>query len=408
MKRVWKEIKYWCQLFLLPIHWLTCLFPRSKRIWAFGSTFGRRFADNPKYFYLYLLQHKSSEIKVVWISKSRELAEDLRGKGLESFYLYSLKGIWYCLRAGVYLYDNYSKDICYTLSGGAVKINLWHGIPLKKIQKDNLFDYIRNPRTKGEALHSIPRRISDEKPSDYVLATSDYLKPYFASAFQTERVLVSGYPRNDCILQKDFPLISTGQEQRTLEKVRSLNLGRRLVLYMPTFRESESKFFDVMDLKRFEQFLARENILFMVKLHPKSKLYDRFSTMEGENILIIDKAEDPYPLLQYVELLLTDYSSVYFDFLLSTKPILFFPYDFSEYLSESRDLYFDYDDFTPGRKVYNQEELEEALTAKEDPYAGDRQRLQDLVFHPERSQNGSEALYQEICKILRNRGKGKV
>lgn len=408
MKNLWKKTKYWGQLLLLLPYGFTFLMPRNKKLWVIGSTFGTRFADNPKYFYLYLRQYRSEQVRAVWISKSKEIIQFLKEKQLEGYYLYSIKGIWYSLRAKVYLYDNYSKDICFLLSGGAVKINLWHGIPLKKIQKDNLFDHIRNPRTKWEEFCSIPRRISDEKPSDYVLATSDYLKPYYASAFQTERVLVSGYPRNDCILHKDLCLISTRQEQRTLEKVRAMKPNRRLVLYMPTFRESETKFFDVMDLKRLELFLKKEEIVFLVKLHPKSKLYNKFLAMEGENILIIDRAEDPYPLLRHVELLITDYSSIYFDFLLTGKPILFFPYDLSEYLRESRELYFDYDTFTPGKKVYNQEELEVALSPEEDRYSKDRQKLRELVFQPESSTYGSEYLYQEIGELLKNRGKGKV
>ncbi len=408
MKNLWKKIKYWGQLLSLLLYGLSFLMPRNKKLWVIGSTFGTRFADNPKYFYLYLNQYRSEEVRAVWISKSKEVIQFLKENQLEGYYLYSIRGIWYALRAKVYLYDNYSKDICFPLSGGTVKINLWHGIPLKKIQKDNLFDYIRNPRTKRERFCSIPRRISDEKPSDYVLTTSDYLKPYFASAFQTDRVLISGYPRNDCILNKEFRTISTEQELKTLEKICHIKAGNKLILYMPTFRDSEIKFFEVMDLKRFTMFLKRESMFFLVKLHPKSKLYDKFAAMEGENIHIIDRTEDPYPLLGQVDLLVTDYSSIYFDFLLTGKPILFFPYDISEYINESREMYFDYETFTPGKKVYSEEELEAELTVKEDLYSDARQKLRDKVFDPVRSSNGSEYLYQEICRLLKIEGKGPV
>ena len=63
MKQIINGIKYWGQLLFLPIYWLSFLFPRDKRIWLFGSTFGRRFADNPRYLYLYVSQHsdRSSE-----------------------------------------------------------------------------------------------------------------------------------------------------------------------------------------------------------------------------------------------------------------------------------------------------------------------------------------------------------
>ena len=186
IKKVWKEIKYWSQIFLIPVYCLSFLMPRSKRIWVFGSTFGHRFADNPKYLYLYVSQVHKDSTKAIWISKDRDIVNNLVSQGLPAYYLYTPKGIWHCLRAGVYIYDNYSKDVCFLLSGGAKKFNLWHGIPLKKINRDNLFDYVRNPRSKREKVKWALRRIQDEKPSHYVLTTSEFLRPIFSSAFHTK------------------------------------------------------------------------------------------------------------------------------------------------------------------------------------------------------------------------------
>ncbi len=149
-------LRYWGQLLLLPVYWLSFFMPRDKKIWLFGSTFGRRFADNPKYLYLYVSQHKEElGVRPVWLSQNKEIVELLRradaGRGLYEVYAYhSPKGIWMALRGKVYLFDNYAKDINFWQSGGAVKINLWHGIPLKKIQADNLFDRFRHPRIGGK------------------------------------------------------------------------------------------------------------------------------------------------------------------------------------------------------------------------------------------------------------------
>ena len=123
--------KYWGQLLLLPIYWCSFLVPRDRKIWLFGSTFGRRFADNPRYLYLYISQHKKKYgIRPIWISHNREIVSFLEKNGYEAYYYHSLRGIWYALRGKVYLYDNYSKDINFWQSGGAVKVNLWHGIPV--------------------------------------------------------------------------------------------------------------------------------------------------------------------------------------------------------------------------------------------------------------------------------------
>ena len=98
-----------------------------------------------------------------------------------------------------------------------------------------------------------------------------------------------------------------------------------------------------------------------MKLHPKSKVNERFMELQSKYIKVINPEYDPYPLLKLIDVLITDYSSIYFDFMLTNKPIIFFPYDLEEYLMKSREMYFDYEEFTPGNKVFIQEDLEKAL-----------------------------------------------
>lgn len=404
MKKIMMEIKYWSQIFLIPLYLLSYIMPRNKKIWVLGSTFGYRFADNPKYFYLYLHQHMRDEVRPIWISRDKAILQMLRQKDYEAYYLKSFKGVWYCLRAKVYLYDNYSKDISFTLSGGATKINLWHGIPLKKIQKDNKFDKVRNPRNKLEKIRWSLRRMSDEKPSDYVLTTSNFLEPIFSSAFNTKNTLVCGYPRNDFLISNNIDIIMTDDEKHTCNVIENKVKDNKIILYMPTFRDGEHKFFEVISITKFEAFLRKNHFVFFVKLHPKSKLNDRFMEIQSENIRIINPEQDPYPLLKVVDVLVTDYSSIYFDFLFTNKPIIFFPYDLEEYLMESREMYFDYDEFTPGRKVFVQDELENALI-ESDKYHDYRERIIQKVFDLERCNTGSENLYRYILKIIHKQRK---
>ena len=216
------RLKYWGQLLLLPVYWLSFLFPRNKKIWVFGSTFGRRFADNPRYAYLYMKQHHTSEIRSIWISHNKNVVNFLNKNRYEAYYYHSIKGIFYCLRAGVFIYDNYSKDINFWQSGGALKVNLWHGTATKKIQKDNKFDYYRNPRNRLEWFKGIPRRISDEKKSDYILATSKNMAPILAGAFGTDmsHVLTIGHPRNDVLLENKIKDIYTSDENKCINKLK--------------------------------------------------------------------------------------------------------------------------------------------------------------------------------------------
>ncbi len=426
-----EKIKYWAQILMLPIYWFSFIVPRNKKIWLFGSTFGRRFADNPRYLYLYVNQYEKENIRAIWISHNKELVDFLNSNGYEAYYYKSLKGIWYSLRGSVYIFDNYSKDINFWTSGGAKKVNLWHGIPLKKIQADNIFDNIRHPKNSKEKFKYALRRMSDEKPSHYVLTTSDYMVPIFSSAFRTDNVLTSGYPRNDRLISKEIENLLTPIERENKEKIEDFLTGnkeeiknevekdlrikiaeekistkRKMVYYMPTFRDSENLFFDVLDLERFQKFLAANDILFCAKLHPKSKLKARFNEIKGDNILVIDADTDPYVFLEMADVLVTDYSSIYFDYLLTDKPIIFFNYDLEEYLRDSREMYFDYEEFTPGEKAANQQEFEKAILngcaeTKEyiKKYSILRKKVANKVFN-ETKMIASPRLTIDIKKIL--------
>ena len=402
----WTEwIKYWGQLFLLPVYWLSFLVPRDKGIWLFGSTFGRRFADNPKYLYLYVSQHKNElGIRPIWISHDKHIVEFLEINGYEAYRYHSMKGIWYALRGKVYLFDNYSKDINFWQSGGAVKVNLWHGIPLKKIQADNIFDKYRHPEKLWDRWRNLPRNLSDEKPHHYVVATSKFMEPIFASAFRTRRVLINGYPRNDSMLSDNTVYLHTDLEQHLSDQIQMEIRENRLkmVYYMPTFRDSETKFFEVVDLGRLNEFLKSNCLLFCVKLHPKSKLRKEFEEIRSKNIILIDADTDPYVFIPYSSLLVTDYSSIYFDYLLSGKPIVFFDYDLKEYLRDTREMYFDYEAYTPGRKAATFEELQEALLealSDENLYREERNKMIEQMFK-DGKKDASKTLVQKLMKIL--------
>ena len=406
MKKIMEGIKYWGQLLLLPVYGFSFLFPRNKNIWLFGSTFGKRFADNPRYFFLYCSQHrKEFGIRPIWISHEKEIVEFIGRNGYEAYYYHSLKGIWYALRGGVYFFDNYSKDINFWQSGRALKFNMWHGIPLKKIQADNVFDKVRHPKNGWDAFKSFPRRLSDEKSSHYVLTTSEFMKPIFESAFRTQKVSTVGYPRIDGFAFHDIQNLYTGTEQQALEKIQKLsaqNSNVKILYYMPTFRDSETEFFDVMNLEGFNQFLKENHFVFCTKLHPKSKLRQQFQAIDGGNIINIDADTDPYVFIPVSDMLITDYSSIYFDYLFTDKPIVFFDYDLETYLKDSREMYFDYEEYTPGIKARNQKELEQAILDMVNGFDGYRESRKDLQrkIYDRVNVCTSGILAQEIQRIL--------
>lgn len=414
--KITDRLKYWGQLLLLPVYWLSFLVPRDKKIWLFGSTFGRRFADNPRYLYLYVSQHRDElGIRPIWISHNEDVVKMLNDEGYEAYMYHSFTGIWFALRGKVYLFDNYSKDINFWQSGGALKINLWHGIPLKKIQHDNVFDKFRHPKNLWEKFKNFPRNISDEKPSHYVLTTSQNLKDIFSSAFKTDNVLVAGYPRNEVLITDKIKNVYSHEEKADRKKIfdfldNNVNeQSKRMIFYMPTFRQSEILFFKNFDRDDFQMFLEENNILFCIKLHPKSKLNEEFKNIQGENIMVINKDADPYVFLRMADVLITDYSSIYFDYLLIDRPIIFFAYDLEEYLNDSREMYFDYDEFTPGEKVNDYNGLKKSIlrcinldNENQDEYSDFRKKIREKVFDEEMSS------LKCICNEIRTINKLKV
>ena len=399
-------LKYWGQLLLLPLYWLSFLVPRDKKLWLFGSTFGKRFADNPRYLYLYASQNgEKLGVRPVWISHDKQIVAFLDDNGYEAYYYHSVKGIWLALRAKVYVFDNYSKDINFWQSGGAVKVNLWHGNGNKKTNYDNRFDKARHPKNLCEKWKYFPRRLSDEKPSHYVLATSEHRAEIFSSAFRIpkDHVIIDGYPRNDVLFEDcAIKFLYTEEEKSVIDMMRgSREKGYKVILYMPTFRESESKFFDVMDLGKFNEFLKKNNYMFYTKLHPKSKLLVKFEEINYSNIVNVSSDVDAYTILKLADILTTDYSSVHTDYILLNRPSVIFAYDLKEYSENTRDCYYDYGSYMPEIRTYTMEEFMDGImsVADEDKCVEGRMKLLRKMWKYADSKS-SERIIQKIKKII--------
>ena len=407
------RIKYWGQLLLLPVYWLSFLMPRDKSIWLFGSTFGRRFSENPRYLYLYLCQHKKERyiggrhIRPIWISHNKAVVQFLKANGYEAYYYHSAKGIWYCLRGKVYIFDNYSKDINFWQSGGAVKVNLWHGSGNKRTNYDNRFDSVRHPKNLWEKWKTFPRRLSDEKPYHYTLATSPAMKEIFISAFHTDEkhIIVEGYPRNDILFPAEecgIQNLYTKEERELLSMIATYRArGCRILTYMPTFRDSEKKLLEVLDLEAFDHFLEREKLFLVLKLHPKSRVKEALKGVRYQNLISADAEIDVYSFLGECDLLITDYSSVYTDYMLLDRPVLAFCYDWEEYTEHTRECYIDQDEYMPEKKVTTMEELMEGILAvlKEDSHKEQRHVSRRRMF-ARTDGRSCERLIRKIGKLV--------
>jgi len=356
-----KSIKYLpkaISLLMFPISWLLQLIPRKKQNWIFGSGVGINFSDNAKYFFLFCSSKK--EINSYWITKNKSLAESLRNNGLNSYYKYSIMGIWLCISSKVYIYDSRTSCINHFTSAGAYKVNLWHGSPLKNIDRDitlknNAF-YIGNHT--WSLKRYLVRMIMPEwfVVPDLMIAPSEKIKEYFYSAFGSKKIEITGYPRNDIISKP----ISTNKHSVFEQNIINSISTEKTILYAPTFRDTNR--FDretPIDWLQLNYLLKKNDTTFLVKLHRHD--YSMAMKEQLSNIKVLDTEMDMYPIFSKVDLLITDYSSIFFDFLITDKPILFYPYDKDDYLTRDRAMYDEYDTVTPGHKVYDFKSFYEKL-----------------------------------------------
>lgn len=240
---------------------------------------------------------------------------------------------------------------------------------------------------------------------DYLLSTSKLnTDKIFTPAFRSKQIIEYGYPRNDVFFRQSDVLDLIGADGVTIETVKRHSAqGQKVVLYAPTFRDTGSgdDFIEkqALDIEKLNHFCRSNRILFVFKVHPFRKLTYDFDKLD--QILRYKETADIYPLLPSVDLLITDYSSIFFDFLFTGRPILFFPYDYEKYTSKDRNLKYDYFWITPGPKCYSQDELQESvkqlLSSGEDPSARKRREIMDLSFT---HQNGNFSA--DIFQFLKN------
>jgi len=321
---------------LYPLYLFSYFVPRDKNIWLFGAH-QNRYAENSKALFIYASKNVKS-VTPIWISGDRSLCEALHVKGYKAYLRWSVKGMYYSLKAKYYFYNVYSDDINFYTCANATMINLWHGIPLKHIE----FDIKKGPLSRmfNSGFSPIYRFFKPYifRNPDYVLSTSSYVTSLFSSAFRIapSQCLEFGYPRCDVLL-----------DTTTTKDVKE----NRVLFYMPTWRSNNADFLNdaIPNFHLLNEALKKNSITMMIKLHPNSTSEKK----EYSHIHFLDEKADVYALLVESDYLMSDYSSIYFDYLLLDKEILFYPFDYDEYTAEDRAFYFEYDEKTPGIKMYS-------------------------------------------------------
>jgi CDP-glycerol glycerophosphotransferase len=374
------------------IMYLSCLFPRSRKVYIFGAWLGEQYADNPKYMFLEANRHK--EIRPIWITKDPNVCRKVRLEGYEAYEFSSLKGIFWQLRAKYVIMCNGISDVNHMFMGRAVFLNLWHGVPLKKVGYDDF--KVKNWDSRGQKI----RRAIQEIPlgKEYVVATSEDYAKIYQSAFRrpASQIITMGQPRNDLFYDEEGLF---HKEHKLLKAAK----GKKIILYTPTHRKEGSVKFPLMeqfDFERLNRWCVEHEAVFVIKRHFYHQ-EEPADVSKYSNIAdITRKSMDIQQLLLDTDLLITDYSSTYIDYLLLDRPLMFYHFDYEDYLESDREMYYDYEQVTPGYKACNFEQLMEELERifrGEDKFEDERRRVRDLFYCKE----GQQAVGEKLLEILK-------
>jgi CDP-glycerol glycerophosphotransferase len=359
--------------------------------------------DNAKYLFEYI--HHRTDIEAVWITKKKEIVQQLRSQGYKAYLEQSSEAKKYATKAKIAIITHRGNrnegDIPMHYFTKQTKIiQLWHGIPLKKIAYDDkIFSFNHNEQSlkyklKGFVKQFIPFLNYVNKPT-LIPALSHETQQIFSQAFRVpkENVVITGYPRNDIMLRN-------AQQEDTVKT-------KKKIIYMPTFRGAVNSDFDLFlqygfDLKKMDTFLEMHHMQLDIKLHPFNRpSQDLLSALKASrNISFLDY-DAIYEIIHTYDILITDYSSIYFDYLLLDRPIVFAPFDQETYMQNDREFYFDYETVTPGPKAMDWNEVIEALQQFDhnpDLYSQERQSIKNR-FHTYQDDNSTERVYQAILQI---------
>lgn len=348
-------------IFLVP---LSYLIPKKKNLMVLMGAKDGFFNDNVKFFFLYLSEEKPDE-EFYLLTANKEVYAELEHKYNNILYYPSIKAYWIMLRSRVFVVDNFSwMDNCrFQLFWRAKIVQIWHGIGFKKIQRSNKF-FIQE--TSSLYRRFILNFVGKLPKYQAVISTGEFFtREFFKPAFLTDHFIDTGYPRNDIILNPDkYKNALLNSDVETINKVAEMRKkGTKSILYAPTFRDTGGDGISdgILDLRTLNDFAVKNDLVFIFKLHPLPQ-YQTISD-DFERIIWYDNVKDVYPFLSEVDAMISDYSSIYMDYILLNRPVFFLLYDREKYETKDRELHTFFNDFIVGPISTNQAKLQSDLLA---------------------------------------------
>lgn len=297
----------------------------SKDIYLFNSPYG--YHDNAKDLMLYF-QNKGHLI--FWITGKKRWLPRKNHLNRNSLLLKLILP-----RVKICFITHESNDICKQIPDPILIVNLWHGIALKKMGYDSDVD-IKNMQL-NEIKNPYDR-------NNFIISSSSITQKHMMSCmhFSAESVLPFGQPRTDILFNK-----SKANLLRKKIKAENYSSYKSIYLYAPTFRDSGygTKIYKSV-VNSFVKHADKDDLL-ILRLHPREKLEAKKIALLSDNV-VISKFSDPINDLLVSDALISDYSSIIFDFMILSRPIFLYIPDIIEYKSVRSGFYFDYEKIMNG------------------------------------------------------------
>ena len=325
---------------------------RDPNLWVFGEWFGSRCCDNCLYLANHIAAHHP-EIRLFWICKS-DADTSLLLPSVTRLEMDSLEAQEVLRHAGVAVMNQGFVD--FSENGemdcaGALTVNLWHGVPWKKIGMD------------GFSGTSLPRRLYAamscrmQNAKLYLSLSAPFSKILKSAYYVPEnRQILAGYPRNAPFYAPETRLKGRERVLAALGKQRPVTDDVKIITYMPTFRDTSEQVFSFSQLSRdpaFAALMEKHNAIVVEKSHFVTHGRTGIPTAEADSKVFHLNELGASELMTATDLLITDYSSCFFDFLLTNRPIIHYLYDYEFYAHQDRGLYYRAEDVVGGDVAEN-------------------------------------------------------
>src|SRR5699024_4582084 len=316
------------------------LFPQKKK-----TTFVTSFGDNVLYTVNALEKQHSEEIVILETDQCQVNFNDNDGRTVVHFELSHpfdwIRSIYHLATSRMVFIDNYFGFLAVsTFHSHVTCIQLWHAAGA--IKQFGLNDPSNQYRTKRaiERFHKVYQRF------DHVVIGSENMAHIVNDSFglDDDRILSTGIPRTHFYLEASANVVAIASLKQTYPSIDK----RRVILYAPTFRDNNLESADInLDIERLYRAFKDDYIL-LLRLHPA--IQGVFVNEHPEFVVDVSAYPDIHHVLVGTDILITDYSSIPFEFSLLGKPMIFFAYDLDEY-KETRGFGEDYEKLVPGPVV---------------------------------------------------------